>query len=149
MAKLDRNTRYTGGQPAVDVAVTDLGGIQKMLSDYKGKVMYVDVWATWCGPCIMQAPHFAALSEEFPDVMFVALSVDDTTDIWKKYLAKKEHHGRVVDLWAEPEMRRKWDITGIPRFLLIDADFNIITTTAPRPSNIEEITNLLNRALGK
>lgn len=144
--KLDRNTRYTGGQPAVDVAVTDLGGAQKMLSDYKGRLMYVDVWATWCGPCIMQAPYFRALSDEYPDVTFVALSVDDTVEVWKKHLGNKDN-GRIVELWAEPEMRKKWDITGIPRFLLIDRDFNIVTTDAPRPSNREEITRLLDKLL--
>ncbi len=142
MEKFVRNTRFTGGQPAVDVAVTDLDGVKKMLSDYKGRPMYVDVWATWCGPCIMQAPYFRALADEYPDVTFVALSVDDTVDIWKKYIETKDN-GRLVELWAEPEMRRKWDITGIPRFLLIDKDFNIITTDAPRPSNREEIGRLL------
>lgn len=142
MEKFERNTRFTGGQPAVDVAVTDLEGVKKMLSDYKGRPMYVDVWATWCGPCIMQAPHFRSLADEYPDVDFIALSVDDTVDIWKKYIETKDN-GRVVELWAEPDMRKKWDITGIPRFLLIDKDFNIITTDAPRPTSREEIVRLL------
>ncbi len=142
MEKLERSTKYTGGQPAVDVAVEDLDGVQNMLSDYKGMVMYVDVWATWCAPCIMQAPFFKELSEQYPDVRFVALSVDDDKEAWEKHVRSKDN-GRIIELLAEPEMRRKWDITGIPRFLLIDKDFNIITTEAPRPNNKEAIMRLL------
>jgi thiol-disulfide isomerase/thioredoxin len=144
MDRLDRNMRFTGGKPAVDFPVTDMEGTVGMLSDYKGSVMYVDVWATWCGPCIAQAPYFRELSEKYPAIRFVALSTDDKRETWENYMEGKDH-GRILELWAEPDMRKKWNISGIPRFLLIDADFNIISTDAPRPTDRETIERLLDR----
>lgn len=144
MAKLNRNVGLAEGQPAIDTEMMDLDGNKKMLSEFKGKVMYVDVWATWCGPCMAESPFFKELSERFPQIRFVAVSVD-SEKAWKNYMKNKEH-GKIIELLAiDQTFRTKWDIGGIPRFMLIDENFNIITPNAPRPSDSERIIPLLEK----
>lgn len=142
MARMEPMRSKVTGNRTIDVAVTDLDGVKKMLSDYAGKPIYVDVWATWCGPCKAMAPHYAELSEQFPEVQFIAISVDKNKADWEKFVAAGEH-GSVVEIWGGEEVTRAWGIAGIPRFLLIDKNFEIISTNAPRPTNREEITKAL------
>ena len=145
MNRLERNSRFVEGRPAIDIAVLDLDGNEKKLSDLSdGRVMYVDVWATWCGPCRLEKPHFIALSNRFENIHFVAVSVDDLTPTWSDYMRGRES-GAVTNVWAGREMQREWEISGIPRFLLLDGDFNIIQTNAPRPSNAATIVPLLEK----
>ena len=55
------------GQPAHEIIMTDVDGNEVLLSSFKGKNIYLDCWATWCGPCIQESPAFAALSEKYKD----------------------------------------------------------------------------------
>ena len=144
MAKLTANSRLVEGMPAVDFAVADVDGKKGMLSDYKGKPIYIDVWATWCGPCKAEGPYYRALSAMYPGVQFISVSVDGDTRAWEKEVRAKDH-GAVIELLSTDDMRRAWDIGGIPRFILIDKDFNIISADAPRPSNRDNITAALDK----
>jgi thiol-disulfide isomerase/thioredoxin len=144
MDKLERHTKFIEGKSAIDFEVTDPAGNRKKLSDYKGKVMYIDVWATWCGPCRLQAPVFKKLSEKYQNIHFISLSVDEKKTDWDKEM-KNKTHGKITELWAEPDMRKKWEISSIPRFLLIDKDFNIIYAETPRPSDTKYIEPLLEK----
>ncbi len=143
--RLKRNTKFVEGAPAIDGAVNDLKGEKKQLSDYKGSVMYVDVWATWCGPCRKESPIFKTLSGKYENIRFVAVSVDEKKATWDKFVKDKDH-GQVTELWSDdPAFQKKWEISGIPRFLLIDKDFTIISADAPRPSETEKIEAILNK----
>ena len=128
--RLERRAKLMEGRPAPDIELSDMEGNGKKLSDYKGKVLYVDFWATWCAPCRAETPFFNALSEKYPNVQFIAVSIDE----------------KVAELLSnDNELRSKWDITGVPRFLLIDENFNIINSSAPRPSQQADIESLLNK----
>ena len=143
--KLAKNSKLTPGKPAFDSEGSELAGASKRLSDLKGKAIYVDVWATWCMPCIGEAPHFLELSKQFPGIQFVAFSVDENRKAWENYVSKKEHGDILEWLSLDPDFRSKWDIVGIPRFILIDKDFNIISADAPRPSDRDKIIPLLEK----
>lgn len=119
----------------------------------KGKYVYIDVWATWCVPCLKQIPYLKALEAEFHDknIAFVSISVDKerAKSTWKKMLESKELTG--IQLFAdnsfESEFMNAFAVNSIPRFILIDPEGKIIDPRAPRPS-YEKTRRLLQSILG-
>ncbi len=111
------------------------------LSDLKGKYVYVDVWATWCGPCKREIPFLKEVEKKYhgKNIEFVSMSIDAAKDHakWKAMVADKELGG--VQLFAPSDWKSQfvqdYKIKGIPRFLLIDPNGNIVTPSAPRPSD--------------
>lgn len=141
------------GDPAIDFAFADANGKTHALSDFKGKVVYVDVWATWCAPCKKELPELKKLEEEYKDnknIVFIGVSVDKAGDMqkWKDFVAQENLPG--VQLFAGAEANDKlmgpYKIKGIPRFILVGKDGNLIFADAPRPSSAE-IRTVLNDAL--
>ena len=143
-------SKLAKGQPAPNFAYESIEGDTLTMDNFKGSVVYIDVWATWCGPCIGEHPAMEKLQEQFKDrnVTFVAVSIDDTKEPWKKMVAAKELGG--VHVFApgawDSQIIEDYMIQGIPRFILIDHEGNIVDATAQRPSgNIaEDIEALLN-----
>ena len=132
------------------------------LSDLKGKYVYVDVWATWCGPCKAEIPFLKEVEEKYKDknITFVSISVDDGRGFkadtpeaskaaayegWKEMIAEKEMGGiqLLADNAWQSDFVRGYKINGIPRFILIDPDGNIVSADAPRPSS-ESLIELFN-----
>ena len=119
------------------------------LADLKGKYVYVDVWATWCGPCKVEIPYLKEIEKDFHDknIAFVSISIDEEKDHekWINMVKEKELEG--VQLFADDNWNSKfvkdYYINGIPRFILIDPNGNIVTPDAPRPSNpkLKEMLN--------
>lgn len=136
-------------------AYENYNGGTTSLSDLKGKYVYIDVWATWCGPCKAEIPSLKALEKQYHDknIQFVSLSIDDdrshggswdkAREDWKAMIADKELSG--VQLLApngwQSQFVLDYKIKGIPRFILIDPNGNIVTPDAPRPSS-PELTEL-------
>lgn len=128
------------GKPAIDFTYPDLNGNNVSLSDFKGKVVIVDVWATWCQPCLKEVPYMKQLEEEFADrkdITFLAVSVDKDSDKakWKQMIAEKQLAG--VHLFANgfSEIAKSYEIVSIPRFMVFDKKGNIVSTNSPRPSD--------------
>ncbi|MEN3324035.1 TlpA disulfide reductase family protein [Mariniflexile soesokkakense] len=135
-------------------------GGKTSLSDLKGKYVYVDVWATWCGPCKAEIPALKELDKKYhgKNIQFVSLSIDDdrshggswdkAREDWKAMIADKELSG--VQLLApngwQSQFVLDYKIKGIPRFILIDPNGNIVTPDAPRPSDasLTELFSSLN-----
>ncbi len=145
--KLEQAARLLPGRPAPDFVMVDIAGNQKKLSDFKGKVLYLDLWATWCGPCIQESPAFAALSKKYPEILFLQISRDEHPGSWKNYLARKP---AVLPQYNSVDLNlvEGWQLYYIPRFILIDREQKIINAYAPRPSS-EEIIPLLDSLTGK
>lgn len=115
-------------------------GTTTSLSDLKGKYVYVDVWATWCKPCLAEIPALKELEKEMgEDIHFVSISIDkeDKHETWKQMVIDKELKG--VQLYADNNWESKfvkdYGINGIPRFILIDPKGNVVKPDASRPSN--------------
>ncbi|MCH8318407.1 MAG: TlpA family protein disulfide reductase [Bacteroidetes bacterium] len=131
------------GLPAPLFSYPDITGDTVSLSDFKGKYVYIDVWATWCRPCRAELPHLEKLQEHFKDknIVFISVSVDETKEPWEKMVKEKELMG--VHLFAKgrkSSISKEYLINSIPRFLLIDSEGKIIDANAPRPSGeIKEI----------
>lgn len=108
------------------------------LSDLRGKLLYIDVWATWCGPCLREHPYWDELVEEYSDqdITFLAVSIDNTRDPWEKMLSEKDLKGKhwfAPNAWGA-DFVKHFNIGGIPRFILLDADGKVIQPSTDRPS---------------
>ena len=136
------------GEPAIDFNYPDIEGNEISLTSFKGKLVYVDVWATWCGPCKAEIPSLQKLETDYhgKDITFMSVSVDTDKEAWEKMVADKELGG--VQLWADgwSKITKDYAIFGIPRFLLFDAKGNVISLDAPRPSS-DEIRGLIDTNL--
>ena len=119
------------------------------LESLKGKYVYIDVWATWCGPCRQEIPSLEKIEEQFQgrNIVFVSISVDNITDRekWSRLITEKKMSG--IQLLADKEWNSKfikeYNIMDIPRFILIDMDSNIVNAQAPKPSD-PKLIELLN-----
>ena len=128
------------------------GGTTK-LEDFKGKYVYIDVWATWCGPCRAEIPSLKKVEERYhgKNIVFVSISVDVDKDHekWKNFVTEKQLGG--VQLFADKnwnsDFMKSYGINSIPRFILIDPNGKVVKGDASRPSSPqlkEELDKLLN-----
>jgi thiol-disulfide isomerase/thioredoxin len=114
-------------------------GGKTSLKDLRGKYVYVDVWATWCRPCLGEIPHLQKLEEEFKgkNIKFVSISVDRETakEAWRKMIAAKKMGG--IQLFAPKgdSFAKEFKINSIPRFILIDPNGNVVKENMTRPSD--------------
>ena len=119
------------------------------LKDYKGSYVYIDVWATWCGPCKYEIPFLEKVEKEYHDknIKFVSLSIDSKSDEskWREMIKNKNMSGiqLLADKDYESQFITDYFIYGIPRFILIDPQGNIVNYDAPRPSE-QKLKDLLN-----
>lgn len=126
------------GEMSPDFSLADRNGKVHHLNDFKGKLVYIDVWATWCGPCIAEMPHMEKLQDSLKgeDIVFVSICKSDERASWEKFLDKKQPGG--VQLFAEYDEKEFFDayvIQGIPRFILLDREGRIVDPDAKRPSD--------------
>jgi thiol-disulfide isomerase/thioredoxin len=132
-------TPISAGQVAPDFTAYDLNGQPIKLSSLKGKVVYIDFWATWCGPCRQQFPAERELHKKFEgnkDVVFLLVSTDSKPEPWKAFLDKEKLPG--TNVWAGDQyaaVANTYNITGIPRFMLIDKQGKIFSSNARRPAD--------------
>ena len=111
------------------------------LDDLKGKYTYIDVWATWCGPCKAEIPFLQKVEKQYhgKNIQFLSISVDKKKDhqAWLDMVKEKELGG--IQLYADNDFKSQFVqdylIKGIPKFILLDPQGNIVTSNAPRPSN--------------
>jgi len=108
------------------------------LESLRGKLVYIDIWATWCIPCLNEIPALKALENEFKtkDIYFVSICFKDSKEQFEKLVKEKELEG--IQLFAPDEnisFFKEYFLRGIPRFILIDKDGKIIESNAFFPSN--------------
>ncbi len=117
------------------------GGVSS-LDDFKGKYVYIDVWATWCGPCKAEIPYLQDVEKTYHDndkIAFISISVDKEKDHekWKAMVKDKEMSGYqlIADNNFRSDFIEAYQVRGIPQFILIDPQGNIVNRNAPRPSS--------------
>ena len=142
------------GQPAPDFTLVDASGKKVALTSLRGKIVYLDFWATWCAPCLAEMPASLELRRKFAgrDVVFLYVSLDSQAADWQKYLAARQvaspnavqlHDGGAFDGPAP----RAFNVQSIPSYWLIGRDGRIIANNPPRPSTSPAIDNALEQAL--
>lgn len=143
-------TALKAGQPSPAFSCPDINGKNVALADLKGKYVYIDVWATWCGPCRGELPHLKKLEEAYAgkDIAFVSLSCDQDKAAWQKMVKDQQMQGIQLYMGTKDEFMKKYIINGIPRFILLDKEGKIIKADAPRSSN-PETAKLFDELLAK
>lgn len=139
------------GKPAPDIEFTDKEGKIHHLSEYKGKVLFVDIWGTWCAPCIAEFPHLRAIQEHFkdnPDVMIMSLSCDieRKPEKWLPFLEQRGDeitwHQFMLTKGGNKVTSDVYHIFGIPHFMLIDKEGNFVSYDGPHPSHADPIKEI-------
>lgn len=123
-------TRGVPGEQAFDFTLKDLAGKDVRLSDFKGKVVILDFWATWCGPCRMEVPHFKELHKQYKSkgVAIVGIALDQQgAKVVAPFIEKNQIE--YVTLIGTPDVVSRYgNIRGIPTTFIIDQKGKIVTS---------------------
>ncbi len=120
-------------------AIPSADVIEHLAKQYPGKVIYLDVYATWCGPCLKEMAFAPALHNAYKnkEVVFVSLSAQDDLSSWKKLIKDKKLPGEhyFLDVDASKLFLGNYHIEGFPTYWLINKKGKIVNTQASRPSD--------------
>jgi len=127
----------------------EMGELVK-LSDFRGKFVFIDVWATWCKPCIEEMPYLKEIEKSFSKekIAFLAISIDEDKNKWKNFLNENNFEGiqLIADKAEESSIMKDYLVMNLPNYLLIDDEGALITVSAPIPSS-GELKQLLEKEL--
>ncbi len=140
------------GAEAPTFALKNYKGKIYRLEDYRGKVLVVDVWATWCKGCIEKLPYFLEMREKYKgrkDIEFITISIDESPvfNTWKYAAARYKLLG-LTNLIASRQLcdfAENYNITGIPRYFVIDKEGKIVSVYAPAPG--KDLEDMINQTL--
>ena len=144
-AKLNKLSMLQTGQPAPDFTLNDLDGQPVSLSQFKGKVVLLDFWASWCGPCIADLGTLRKIKEQVAaqPVVFLNVSLDANEAAWKQAIAKHEIKG--VHVRSE-QVAQAYNVSGIPRYYLVDPQ-GLIVEDRLRLFDVEEVVAKIKKHL--
>jgi thiol-disulfide isomerase/thioredoxin len=145
--KFSKWFELTKGKSAPDFSGLSPDGQNVSLSDFKGSVIYIDVWASWCRPCFSEFPYLVDLKNTFSDkdkVIFMYASIDEDSSYWRNGLKKIPEiegvHLMVDGAW-QSQFAEEYIIRNIPRYILIDQQGKIVDAEAKKPSTGEGLAN--------
>jgi len=131
---------------AVDFEAVTLNGDSLRLSDFRGRVVIVDFWATWCPPCREQLPLLAALEKQVEDVVVLSVCVDRHRDKIEKFAQRVDLPERVL-LDPSGAIAELYEVQAMPWTVLIDPLGRVVWQQSALPeameqSLVEEVRNL-------
>lgn len=131
------------GAPFPEVSLEDRDGTVLDITTFRGKYLYIDLWASWCVPCVKEVPYLQSLEKTLTNdkVTFISISCDTDRDAWIKKMESLSMHGnQYIDV--KGTFCDRLGVTGIPRFLIYDPDGRLLNADATRPSNPATLTML-------
>ncbi|MCS6830928.1 MAG: redoxin family protein [Armatimonadota bacterium] len=141
------------GQEAPDFTLTDMEGNEVSLSSLRGKVVFLDFWATWCPPCKASLPHTQALSQhekaQSGDLVVLAVNAREELDKVKKFMQDNSYTFRVL-MDKEGAVLNAYKVQGIPTFVLIDREGKIAWVQVGfAPGSEKQMEEAVRQALGQ
>jgi len=135
--KLDAQDESSTGK--IEIHQVKPQTLSGLLEQHKGKVVYLDIWATWCGPCLREMPPSQSLKKEMEgqEIVFLYLSVDDNKHRWENTVEAKQifgNHYLASDAIVQ-ELKENYGLSSIPRYMIFDKSGNVLNANAPRPSD--------------
>ena len=123
-----------------NVTLCDMNGNKVDFAKFRGKYVYVDMWASWCVPCVKEIPHLKALEKDLQndDVVFLSVSIDSNEGAWKKKVTALGLEGNQL-INKDNKLSEALNIVGIPFFLIYDKEGKLYKYDAPRPSDVRTI----------
>jgi peroxiredoxin len=116
-------SQFSGlGQPAMDFQLQDLEGKAIRLSAFKGKVVVLNFWATWCGPCVREMPMFQQYTDQFPnDLVVLGINMQEEQDDVKSFLANLNINYEIL-LDSAGEVGKLYQVFALPDTLFINRE---------------------------
>jgi thiol-disulfide isomerase/thioredoxin len=113
-----------GTDAPLHFTLKDMNGVDVKLASFKGKVILVNFWATWCGPCVIEIPYLVELQNEYKDdLVILGVSVDDTPEKMKPYATKMQiNYPLLVGLGRDDVQDAYGPLWGIPVSVIVDRD---------------------------
>jgi len=141
---MKRKATIVGSPFPADVVLEDADGNVVDIASFKGKYLYIDLWASWCGPCCKEVPHLQAIEKEFQDsnVVFLSISTDTDKDAWKNKMVELNMHGNQLHD-RNNTLCNALNVKGIPFFLIYDKEGKLHTYKAMRPSRGDALRMVL------
>lgn len=143
-AKCERWDLSRPGRLSPNFRAVDIEGKEWTLLDFRGKYVYIDMWATWCGPCKQEMPYLKQLEKQFENasIVFLGLSVDRDKSKWEEMVGSGNLTGVQLYLGTQSSFQEAYRAESIPRFILLDKDGVIISNDMSRPSDPETAETL-------
>ena len=132
-------------KPAPDFTLKDADGKPVKLSDYRGKVVLLNFWATWCGPCKIEIPWFMDFEQQYKDKNFAVLGISLDEDGWesvKPYISAKKINYRVV-IGTEQVAQLYGDVDSLPTTFMIDREGRVAAVHVGLVSKNDYIHDIL------
>ena len=135
------------GELAYEISLPDAKGKIQKLSDHKGKVVLIDFWASWCGPCRKANPALGALYTKYRDKGFeiFGVSIDDEKQAWRKAIQADGISWKQVNApggWEAP-IALEWKLEQIPASFLVDQQGKVIAVDPKKEDLENHLKNLL------
>lgn len=127
------------GRLSPDFRAWDADNKSYSVADFKGKYLYIDLWATWCGPCRREQPFLKELEADYHgrNITFLSLSTDARKADWLKVVQAQEMTGVQLWLGASSRFQTAYKASGIPHFILLDPEGRIVNANMLRPSSLD------------
>ena len=148
---VNKKLSFSNGSRAPNFSLADASGQMHTLDEFRGRYVFIDFWATWCGPCIKEMPAFHQLQEDYKDapIVFLSISIDHDLAVWKTFLEKHRPNNLNLICQQIPDAKgfenpiaKAYQVIGIPAFVLIDPQGKLAHTRTTKPSDVQHIHEL-------